>query len=241
MDTASDTTFEATTDTTFDTTTDTTFDATSDTTFDATFDAIAYLNDPAWFSSRYGLDRMRDLMARLGNPQDRLRFVHVAGTNGKGSTLEYISRALILAGYRTGQFTSPYITRYEDRIRINGQDIGEDALCRITERVRAAVGDEPYSQFEITMAIAMLWFEEEKCDIVVLETGIGGLLDSTNVIPPPLLSVITSVSLDHTAILGDTVEKIAVQKAGIIGGGGGKTVLVVCIVEHKNLTIVKRR
>ena len=179
------------------------------------------------------LSRAEELMERIGSPHKRLKFVHIAGTNGKGSTLEYISNALILSGFRTGQFTSPYVLRYNDRIRINGQEISDDELCGMAERVRTAVGDRPYSQFEITMAIAMLWFEKEACDIVVLETGIGGLLDSTNVIPPPLVSVITSVSLDHTAILGETVEEIASQKAGIIKPGSA------CIVSDDNPESVK--
>jgi dihydrofolate synthase/folylpolyglutamate synthase len=165
------------------------------------------------------LSRAQSLMDSVGNPEKRLKFVHIAGTNGKGSTLEYIADALQFAGYRTGKFTSPFILHYNDRIRINDDEIDDESLCRLAEIVREKAGDGEYSQFEITMAIAMLWYEREKCDVVVLETGIGGLLDSTNVIPPPLLSVITSVSLDHTAILGDTVEKIAVQKAGIIKGG----------------------
>ena len=165
------------------------------------------------------LSRARELAERIGSPEQRLKFVHIAGTNGKGSTLEYISNALIDAGYRTGQFTSPFVLRYNDRIRINGQEIDEESLCEIAEKVKASVGDKPYSQFEITMAIALLWFKREKCDVVVLETGIGGLLDSTNIIPPPLVSVITSISLDHTAILGKTVEEIAAQKAGIIKNG----------------------
>ena len=179
------------------------------------------------------LSRANELMERIGSPHKRLKFVHIAGTNGKGSTLEYISNALILSGFRTGQFTSPYVLHYNDRIRINGQEIPDDRLCGIAETVRAAAGSSPYSQFEITMAIAMLWFESEKCDIVVLETGIGGLLDSTNVIPPPLLSVITSVSLDHTAILSNTAEEIAVQKAGIIKPGSA------CIVSDDNPDSVK--
>lgn len=165
------------------------------------------------------LSRARELAERIGNPEKRLKFVHIAGTNGKGSTLEYVSNALILSGYKTGQFTSPYVLRYNDRIRINGRDIDDEALCEIAGRVREAVEDRPYSQFEITMAIALLWYEREKCDIVVFETGVGGLLDSTNIIPPPLVAAITSISLDHTAILGDTVEEIAVQKAGIIKSG----------------------
>lgn len=162
------------------------------------------------------LSRAENLMKLIGNPEKKLKFVHVAGTNGKGSTVEYISNALIYSGYKTGQFTSPYILRYNDRIRINGTEIDDNSLCEICGLIREKIDDKPYSQFEITMAIAFLWYVREECDIVVLETGIGGLLDCTNVIPPPLLSVITSISIDHTDILGDTVEKIAVHKAGII-------------------------
>ncbi len=162
------------------------------------------------------LSRAQELMELIGNPEKKLKFVHIAGTNGKGSTLEYIANALQYSGYKTGKFTSPYVTHYTDRIRINDTEIDEQALGEICEYVAKHVADRKYSQFEITMAIAFLWYVREKCDIVVLETGIGGLLDSTNVIPPPLLSVITSISLDHTDILGDTVEKIAEQKAGII-------------------------
>ncbi len=170
------------------------------------------------------LSRARELMERVGDPQNDLKFIHIAGTNGKGSTLEYISNALIYSGYKTGQFTSPYVTHYTDRIRINSHEIAEKDLGEICEFVAERVAEREYSQFEITMAIAMLWFVREKCDVVVLEAGIGGLLDSTNVIPPPLLSVITSISLDHTAILGDTVEKIARQKAGIIKEGSAVVV-----------------
>lgn len=165
------------------------------------------------------LSRAKELMRRLRNPQERLSFVHIAGTNGKGSTLEYIANALQLSGYKTGKFTSPYVLHYTDRIRINDTEIDEKSLCEIAEFVKERIDNNAYSQFEVTMAIAMLWFEREKCDVVVLETGIGGKLDSTNVIPPPLLSIITSVSLDHTDILGDSVEEIAVHKAGIIKKG----------------------
>ena len=162
------------------------------------------------------LSRAENLMKLIGNPEKKLKFIHVAGTNGKGSTVEYISNALIYSGYKTGQFTSPYILRYNDRIRINGTEIDDNSLCGICSLIKKRINNQPYSQFEITMAIAFLWYVREKCDIVVLECGIGGLLDCTNVIPPPVLSVITSISLDHTDILGDTVEKIARQKAGII-------------------------
>ena len=183
-------------------------------------EAMAFINSYTKSGGRItDLSRAEALTERIGNPEKRLKFVHIAGTNGKGSTLEYISDALIFSGYKTGQFTSPFILRYNDRIRINGQEIPDSDLCEIAEQVRNAVDDKPYSQFEITMAIAFLWFEREKCDIVVLETGIGGTLDCTNVIPAPLLSVITSISLDHTALLGNTVEEIASHKAGIIKAG----------------------
>lgn len=162
------------------------------------------------------LSRAENLMKIINNPEKNLKFIHIAGTNGKGSTVEYISNALIYSGYKTGQFTSPFVLHYTDRIRINNIDIDEQSLCEICNFLKNNIDNKPYSQFEITMAIAFLWFEREKCDIIVLETGIGGLLDCTNVIPPPLVSVITSISLDHTAILGNTVEEIAVHKAGII-------------------------
>lgn len=162
------------------------------------------------------LSRISGLLQRLGNPQNGQKFVHIAGTNGKGSTLEYMSCILIEAGYRTGQFTSPYIETYNDRIRINGRNIPDSRLDEICRRVKKAVSHEQYSQFEITFAAALIYFLEENCDIVFLETGIGGLLDATNIIESPLLSVITSVSLDHTALLGNSVSEIACQKAGII-------------------------
>lgn len=162
------------------------------------------------------LSRIADLMNKLGNPQDKLKFIHIAGTNGKGSTLELCSNALINAGYQTGQFTSPYLLYYNDRIRINNVNISGEKIGEICETVKAAVSERHYSQFEITFAIAMLYYVQEKCDIVVLETGLGGLLDATNIIKSPVVSLITSVSFDHEAILGNTIQKIARQKAGII-------------------------
>lgn len=166
------------------------------------------------------LSRIKRLLAALGNPQNSLRFVHIAGTNGKGSTAEMFSRIFIDAGLKTGCFTSPFIIRYNDRIRVGGKDIPSSDLSRIAEKVRTAVDTLPdsadLSQFEITQAIAFLYFVQQKCDIVVLETGLGGLLDCTNVITTPLLTVITTIDLDHTAILGDTIAQIAAQKAGII-------------------------
>lgn len=165
------------------------------------------------------LRRARKLMETLGNPQDSLRFIHIAGTNGKGSVAEYCTNILIQGGYRVGTLTSPYIRHYRDRIRLNGRDIPKDAFTEICNHVADKIGDEGYSQFEITMAIAMLYFLHEQADVVVLETGIGGSVDSTNVIKPPLVSIITSVSMDHMKILGSTLSEIAAQKAGILKSG----------------------
>ncbi len=162
------------------------------------------------------LSRISKLLERLDNPHKEQRFVHIAGTNGKGSTLEYMSQVLIDAGYKTGQFTSPFIEQYNDRIRVNGKDIPDEILERLCLRVKEKLSDKCFSQFEITFSIALLYFLEEHCDIIFLETGIGGLLDATNIIKNPIASVITSVSLDHTQLLGNTVEKIVLQKAGII-------------------------
>ena len=168
------------------------------------------------------LSRIAALMHAVGDPQKRLKFVHIAGTNGKGSIAEMTALALTAAGYRTGLFTSPYIIRYNDRIRVDGCEISDDeldALADIAEPAAEELSGLGFSQFEITQAMAMLHYERSGCDVVVLETGLGGALDSTNVIPPPLVSVIGSVSFDHTAILGETLGEIAGQKAGIIKRG----------------------
>lgn len=173
-----------------------------------------------------GLSRIERLMAALGDPQKKFRAVHIAGTNGKGSTAQMLADTLTAAGYRTGLFTSPYIIRYNDRIRIDGREVTDSELDLLAQEVSEAVSgmDEGFSQFEITQAIAFLHYVREGCDIVVTEAGLGGLLDSTNVIPPPECAVITSIAYDHTAILGETLEEIAAQKAGIIKRGSA----VVC-------------
>ena len=165
--------------------------------------------------------RFAKIMRALGNPQEKLKFVHVAGTNGKGSTVRMIAGALTKAGYRTGEFTSPYIYVYNDRIRIDGVNISDNELTEIVTMMKPIIDglDTECSQFEITTAIAFLYFAAKKCDVVVLEAGLGGLLDCTNIISESCASVITSISLDHTAILGGTVEEIARQKAGIIKKG----------------------
>ena len=166
------------------------------------------------------LNRIKGLLRAVGNPEKSLKFVHIAGTNGKGSMAQMFSEIFIDAGYKTGLFTSPYIIEYNDRIQINGQNIPDEEIEIISNEIRPIIenleGDTDFSQFEITQIVAFLYFAKMQCDIVVLETGVGGLLDSTNVIEAPLVSVIGSVSYDHTAVLGDTLEQIAGQKAGII-------------------------
>lgn len=175
------------------------------------------------------LSRIRMLMDRLGNPQERLKFVHIAGTNGKGSAAEYLTNVFRRAGYRTGTLISPFIRRYNDRIRLDGEEIGMRDLCGLCQILEtAAQPGEGFSQFEITFAIAMLWFVRQKTDIVVLETGMGGLVDCTNIISPPEACVLMSISLDHQAILGQTLPEITAQKAGIIKSG------TLVIVSPKN-------
>ena len=189
------------------------------------FDPIAYINEPRWQASRLGLDRIRALLERLGRPQDRLKFVHVAGTNGKGSVCAYLASVLQEAGYRTGLFTSPYIERFEERIRVNGADITLDELTAATlavkeqaEALATEMGDHP-TEFELMTAVALVHFAQKACDIVVLEVGLGGRLDSTNVIDPPEVSVIVRIGRDHTDLLGSTLAAIAGEKAGIIKPG----------------------
>lgn len=164
------------------------------------------------------LMRFERIMRALGDPQKGMSFVHVAGTNGKGSTVRMIAGSLTRAGYKTGEYTSPYIVVYNDRIRINGVNISDDELAEIVTQIQPIIDGlcTECSQFEITTAIAFIYFAAKKCDVVVLEAGLGGLLDCTNIIEKSTASVITSISLDHTAVLGNTIGKIARQKAGII-------------------------
>ncbi len=165
-----------------------------------------------------GLHRITALLEQLGNPQKGLPFIHIAGTNGKGSTATMIASVLEEAGYKTGCFTSPFIFDFRERFVINRAMISKEDLVRLTRQVQqacTALCEQP-NEFEVVTAIGMLWFAEQHCDVVVLEAGLGGRYDATNVIENPLAAVICSISLDHTALLGDTVEKIALEKAGII-------------------------
>ena len=189
------------------------------------FDPVAWINTPRWQTSRLGLSRMVDLLERLGRPQDDLRFVHVAGTNGKGSVCAYLASVLQAAGYKVGLFTSPFILCFEERIRVNGENIRAEELARAVEAVRPAAeaveadtGDHP-TEFELMAAVAFEHFCAVGCDLVVLEVGLGGRLDATNVIDASEASVICRIGLDHTDLLGDTVAAIAGEKAGIVKPG----------------------
>ena len=198
--------------------------------------AIEYIHSLGRFSGKPGLHRIRALCAALGDPQDRLRFVHLAGTNGKGSTASMIASALQAAGFRTGLYTSPYLIQFYERIRVDGAMISDDDLTRLSERVTVACESltlpdgESIGEFEFTTALAFLYFAEQECDIVVLETGLGGRCDATNVILKTEVCVITPISLDHTAVLGSTTAVIAGEKAGIIKPGSA----VVCADGQPN-------
>ncbi len=174
------------------------------------------------FGSRLGLERMTDLMRRLGDPQDRLSVIHVAGTNGKGSTSRYIYESLIEAGYRAGIYTSPFIEKFNERIEADRELISDEDLDECTDIVLGKVADmtaegaESPTEFEVVTAVAFVWFSRLHLDAVVLEVGLGGRGDSTNIIKAPVISVITSISYDHMDRLGSTIEEIAAEKAGII-------------------------
>ena len=185
-------------------------------------EAVAYIHSFFWKGSIPGLSRTQELLRRMGNPEKKLKFVHIAGTNGKGSTAAMSASILHKAGYRVGLYTSPYIFRFNERMQINGEQIADEDVATITEYVKqfAEAMEEKPTEFELVTAIGFEYFARQNCDIVVLEVGMGGALDSTNVIPVPEVAVITNIGLDHTEVLGDTVEKIAETKAGIFKDGG---------------------
>ena len=184
-------------------------------------DAIKYIHSVNWTFCKPGLERTVELTDRLGNPQDKLKFIHVAGTNGKGSFCSMLSSILIKQGYRVGLYTSPYIRCFNERMQIDGEPISDTELAKITEMIKPvadSMEDKP-TEFELVTAIAFEYFKRHECDYVVLECGLGGRLDSTNIIKTSILSVITGIAFDHTSILGDTIEKIAYEKAGVIKEG----------------------
>lgn len=192
-------------------------------------EAIALLHGANWKHTKIGLERMRDFMHALGDPQEKLRYVHIAGTNGKGSACVMTQSILTAAGFRTGLYISPHLDQFNERLSIDGQMISDTELRRLAARVRAAaetLGEEP-TDFEMITAMAFCWFEEQRCDLVVLEVGMGGRLDATNVISAPEVCAIMHIGLDHTEFLGDTVEKVAAEKAGILKPGAD------CVLYHQ--------
>lgn len=187
-------------------------------------ECLNYIHSLMRFGSRPGLERISDLLHRLGDPQEKLNIIHVAGTNGKGSTCTFLSNILRASGKKTGLYISPFVTVFNERIQINGQPIPDSDLAIYTERVKAVVDimpDDgcPITEFEFITAVAFLYFLEQGCDAVVLEVGLGGRLDATNTITKPKASVIARIALDHTSILGDTEAQIAFEKCGIVKKG----------------------
>lgn len=185
-------------------------------------EARVYLDEVSKYGSVLGLENMRELLGRLGNPQDDLKFIHISGTNGKGSVLAYLSTILSGGGYHTGRYISPTLFSYRERIQVDEQKIEKEslahhvtAIAKAIEEMKAENAGNP-TAFEVETALAFLYFKEKDCDIVVLETGLGGALDATNIIKTTVMEVIAPISMDHMEFLGDTLEKIAMQKAGII-------------------------
>lgn len=185
-------------------------------------EAIEYIHSVFWKGSIPGLERTQELLAKMGNPEKSLKFVHIAGTNGKGSTAAMTASILRKAGYRTGLYTSPYIYRFHERMQVDGVEIADEDLIAITEYVKPLADSmkESPTEFELVCCIAFEYFKRMNCDIVVLEVGMGGEFDATNVIEVPEVAVITNIGLDHTEVLGDTVEAIAETKSGIFKENG---------------------
>lgn len=184
-------------------------------------EALAYIHKVDWRGSVPGLSRIDTLLGMLGHPERHVKYIHVTGTNGKGSTCAMLASVLRAAGYKTGLYTSPYIFRFNERMQINGAPIPDDTLCALVEELRPLADRmaDPPTEFELVTAIGLTWFAREACDIVVCEVGMGGEFDATNVIPAPEVAVLTNIGLDHTKVLGNTVETIAATKAGIIKSG----------------------
>ena len=184
-------------------------------------EALQYIHAVSWKGSVPGLERISELMRRMGSPEKGLKFIHIVGTNGKGSTAAMLSSVLTQAGYRTGLFISPYVIDFRERMQLGGEMISREALAAATEAVKpfAEAMADPPTEFELIAAVALRWFADERADIVVLEAGMGGEFDATNVIPAPEAAVFTNIGLDHTEYLGSTVEAIARTKAGILKPG----------------------
>lgn len=179
---------------------------------------LEYIHSIPKFVRPLGNKDLGYVLEKFNNPQKSLKFVHIAGTNGKGSTAAMLSSVLCEAGYKTGLFTSPFIEVFNERIKINGNNIPDNDLCDVAERVKRVIDEFGFkiSEFAFICAMAFVYFKEQNCEIVVLETGMGGRLDATNIIEKPVLSILTSIGYDHMLYLGDTIEEIAKEKCGII-------------------------
>lgn len=197
-------------------------------------ETLNFIHSRGNFSMAAGLDRINCALEKLSNPQNKFPAIHIAGTNGKGSTAKMLAEVFFAAGYKTGFFTSPYIIDFRERIQINREYIPESALVELTKKVKET--EIELTEFELVTAVAFLYFAQQNVDIAIIETGLGGRLDATNTLTNVLASVITKIGLDHTAILGDTIEQIAKEKCGII-----KSAPVVSIVSQENraLEIIK--
>ncbi|MDO4274687.1 MAG: folylpolyglutamate synthase/dihydrofolate synthase family protein [Eubacteriales bacterium] len=203
----------------------------------------AYIKEAEKYGSVLGLQNMRELMARLGNPQNSLKYVHVAGTNGKGSVIAYLYSALSAGGYRIGRYISPAIFSYRERMETAGEPVSREKFAEYVTKTADVIEEMteeglPHpTPFEIETAVAFLFFKEENCDLVLLEVGMGGDLDATNIIPSPVLAVIVSVSMDHMSFLGNTLEEIAQKKAGIIKPGCR---MVTAVQKPEAETVIRR-
>jgi dihydrofolate synthase/folylpolyglutamate synthase len=208
------------------------------------YEAMDFINSKLVFGSKPGLSRIGRLLELMGNPQNSIKFIHLAGTNGKGSTSAMISSALIEAGYKTGLYISPYVVDFRERIQINGEYIKENELANLIEYIKPLCEEvekqsESPTEFEVITALAFEHYKRQQCDYVVLETGLGGRFDATNIIPIPLAAVITSISFDHMQYLGDTLAKIAAEKCGIIKKG--TNVISYPLQEKEALEVIKNR
>jgi len=219
-------------------------------------EAIEYIHGTYRFGSKLGLENIRKLLEKLGNPQEGLKVIHVAGTNGKGSTCAFLNSVLSEAGYKVGLYTSPYLEMFNERIQINGKPVENERLAELTQRVKEKVelliseGNAHPTEFEIVTAVAFCYFKEENVDFLILEVGMGGRLDATNAIDKSLVSVIVPIALDHTQYLGETIGEIAAEKAGIIKENGlvvsatqsieaEKVIKDICNEKNARLEIVK--
>lgn len=207
-------------------------------------EALQYIHGTLKFGSKLGLKNITNLLYFMGNPHKKLKYIHVGGTNGKGSVTSMITSILKQQGYKVGMYTSPYIEEFTERIQINGRHIEEKQLARITQWIQGIIqkmtaqGYAHPTEFEVVTAIAFQYYCEQACDFVVLEVGLGGRFDATNVIDSPLVSVITSIGMDHMAFLGDTIAQIAFEKSGIIKPDN---IVVVCPDQHPDAVQVLRR